>query len=423
MPVRVALLALALLAGCGGTTEGAGPGSGSGGATGPGVGGAGGAGGVGGGPATSTGGGGGAPGACADIFDEALVPTFELEIAASDWDALVDEYQNAQKYLDAGIPLKQYRPAVFRYQDELHEDAFVRLRGNPCCSWGGSKLQLAVAFNRVDKKKRFHGLRKILLDAPPYDPSLMRDAIGYRTMRELGLPAPCSNHARLVVNGQYHGLFSHVEAPDKELLQRYFGDDDEGNLYKYDWTYQKWEKKTNGSSPDMSDLDALLGVADLATFEALADVDQFVAGLGAEAVVPDNDGLWVGSINYLLYKHPKRGFLYIPWDMDFWGEATMDPLAAGNPEGSYYSFRVFGLLRDDPARRADFVASVGSARAAYDPAKLQAWIDAAAARIAPHVQADVNRPFTYEEHVGDVAILRGFVAERAAFVDAWLAQE
>ena len=40
---------------------------------------------------------------------------------------------------------------------------------------------------------------------------------------DLGVPASCVNNARLVINGEFYGLYANIEFLDEELLERLFG--------------------------------------------------------------------------------------------------------------------------------------------------------------------------------------------------------
>ena len=46
------------------------------------------------------------------------------------------------------------------------------------------------------------------------DTSLMRDRLGYLLFAEAGVAAPRSTHARVVINGEFVGLFALVEQID-----------------------------------------------------------------------------------------------------------------------------------------------------------------------------------------------------------------
>src|SRR5690606_16708623 len=124
---------------------------------------------------------------------------------------------------------------------------------------GQKKMQCQVSFNKYDKKGRFRGLKKILFDAAEYNRSFLRDRLAMAIFRDVGVPAPCANNARLDVNGEYYGLFSNIEKVDSEFLERVF-EFDEGNLYKRGGG---WDKKTNEEDPDESDLEALLDADDI----------------------------------------------------------------------------------------------------------------------------------------------------------------
>src|SRR5688572_23552467 len=83
------------------------------------------------------------PKSCPAIFSQDILPTFEIEIADAEWQALRNEYTNWQEREAAGLDLKPYHPLIsFKYDGETVTDAMIRLRGNPCCSWAESdKMQ------------------------------------------------------------------------------------------------------------------------------------------------------------------------------------------------------------------------------------------------------------------------------------------
>src|SRR5688572_450458 len=104
----------------------------------------------------------GFPRACDEIYDPELLPTFEVTISDVEWAGLVDEYMNWAEREAQGLDTKPYHPLEsFRYGDEVVGDAMIRLKGNPCCSWFGPKMQFVISFNEIDQEGRWHGLRKI----------------------------------------------------------------------------------------------------------------------------------------------------------------------------------------------------------------------------------------------------------------------
>ena len=170
----------------------------------------------------------------------------------------------------------------------------VRLKGN--WSWRCDKKQYVISFNEVDAKGRFHGLRKIVLDAPWYDPTLLAERLGFSFMRRTGANWSCVNNAKLFINNEYQGLYVNVERIDKEYLQRHFTDiEAEGNLYD-----GGTELRTNETLGDVSRRDALMKAIDIQTIDSLSDLDQAVRYLASSAILPRRGQLLGGRRDQLL---------------------------------------------------------------------------------------------------------------------------
>jgi hypothetical protein len=363
------------------------------------------------------------PQACSDLYDANLVPVFELEIAA-DQLALMEQ--------DCEEELKEYRPATFRFGGET-ASVMVRLKGN--WSWRCEKKQFLISFNEVDPNGRFHGLRKIVLDAPWYDPSVVAERLGFSFMRRHGAFASCVNHAKLMLNGAYYGVYSNVERIDKEYLQRNFPDAEaEGNLYD-----GGEELRTNEIRNDVSRRDALFdGAGNLATVDAMVDLDQAIHVWAGSAMLPDPDSYWAGvEINWYLYDHPTRGFLWFPYDMDLTmrqgavdpGSSSVDigvrdefvradPFTYENP--AWGREELYTTVLENPATCQRFLDELRRARRAYDVALMSREVDTWSAQIADAVAQDPNKPFSNQDHEEAVATIKQFMIERAAFVDTWL---
>ena len=361
------------------------------------------------------------PLACDEIYDNSHLPTFEITISASAWATLQDEYDNWDSPRWKSKPLSQYQPLDnFRYQDEWVPGAAIRLKGSTD-HWNTGKMQFNISFKQYDGKGRFHGLRKLNLDAPHCDPSMMHDRLGMALFRDLGLPAPCCNHVRLVVNGEYYGLFVNIEQVDQEFLYRNFGHDDEGNLYKYN------KKKTHESDPLTPDLDQFEADLPLPELEQLLDLNQALLFWAMEAVIPHFDGYVVGGNNYYLYNHPKRGLLLIPWDLDYSFEIDaehtyydLDPMGYEVGYGHGKPHHMKTVLADEEWLEAYYEA-LAVALAAYDSDTLIQRTALWEEQISEALSEDPNLYFGMDEHEDRVALLEGFVAERAVYLYSWLA--
>ncbi len=221
---------------------------------------------------------------CSDLYSQEILPRFYVEIEDAEWAAIQDEFAHPRERESAGLPLKPYHPVrAFRYEDEVLEDTMIRLKGNPHFSWRPPKMQFVISFRQYDRSGRFHGLRKLNLDAPWYDRTLIRERVALSFLREAGMPASCANNALLFVNGQFYGLYVNKEHVDKEFLERNF-DDPEGNLYMYGF-----ELKTNEREADVARKDALWATQTIQEFESFVDRAQVVMEWAAEAMLPHVD--------------------------------------------------------------------------------------------------------------------------------------
>lgn len=353
-----------------------------------------------------------APRGCPEIFAQELLPTFEIDIEQDELDALLDEWHEAD---DHNTP---EHPVRFQYEDIVINNASVRLRGNATWWPGQNKMQLEVSFNTYDKKGRFMGLKHLLFDAAEYNLSFLRDRLAMHILRDVGVPAPCANNARVVINGEYYGLFTSLEKVDSEFLERYFENSD-GNLYKCGGS---WKKKTNEEDPSMDDLEALFDADTISELDQLMNLDEAILEWATEAVMPDGDGAWAGGLNLYLYNDPMTGFQVIPWDKDATFERLphdVDPVTF--KKDNFKGRPLYELALSDPGWYGRYIDALAFVlEHGYDVAVLQQRIDTWAAQIAEAAADDPNKPFTTKEHIKDVAELREFVAKRHAFVADWL---
>ncbi|MDP2314050.1 MAG: CotH kinase family protein [Pseudomonadota bacterium] len=357
------------------------------------------------------------PQACPDLYDPDLLPVFALEFSPEAWSGIRSDCNNGAQ---------TYRPVELTYEGETVA-AMARLKGN--WSWSCDKLQFVVSFNEEDPAGRFHGQRKLMFDAPWYDRTFLHERLAFPLFAARGLPYSCVNNAKLVVNGEYYGLYANLERIDEEYLERHFEESD-GNLYQ-----GGSELKTNETLADTSRLEALRAATTVAEIDALVDLDQAVAEWATEAMIPALDNYWAGvEINYYLYDHPSRGFLYLPYDLDIsfgdaaytsgeliWpGAATVDPLTY-----EHYGWQkeaLVELVLSDPVWCERFVEELVLARSVFSPEALAAQVDAWDAQVGEALADDAHKPFSTADHAAAVAQLKLFLDTRAAFVDDWIAQ-
>ena len=69
------------------------------------------------------------------------------------------------------------------------------------------------------------------------DPTLMRERLGYLMFAEAGVPSPRATHARVLINGEFVGLFALIEQIDGRFRTRPLRETVNGNLYKEVWPF------------------------------------------------------------------------------------------------------------------------------------------------------------------------------------------
>ena len=366
------------------------------------------------------------PGPCADVFAEDLVPTYELQIAPEEWNALLTDFYAMQQNV---VAMRNYHPyhrlAEFRYGNEVITNALIRLKG--WSSWRQAlpdnppKLQFVIAFNEVDSAGRFHGLRKLELDMPRIDQTYLRQRVSLAYLRALGVPAQCANNARVFINGEFYGLYTNLERPDKAFVQRLFPGSDRGDLWE-----SGAELATNDDTMALPHprLDAFWAAKDVAAIAAISDMDEAMLEWAAEAMLADADGYWLGHYNFFIYDHPTRGFLWIPHDLDAdinWLDPRIDPIYywGGDPTWAP-PWQHYAAVIKDADYRERYVAAVRRASDAWAAAQLPEMVDRFAAQIRDAAAADPTRPFTFDQHLSEVAHLRQAIIVRGDYVSGWL---
>ncbi len=220
------------------------------------------------------------------------------------------------------------------------DDIGFRFRGNT--SRNAAKKSYKVSFNTYSPGRRFYGLEKMNLNGENNDPSVIRAKLSWDLLRRLGIPAPRANHIDLYINGEYFGLYIHVEHIDDRFVNKRFGNDN-GNLYKCLWpadlTYlgddpeaykgmqsgrRTYELQTNKQEDDYADLALFIGVLNNTPIEDLPcelekvfNVDAYLRVMVYDLFAANWDGPIFNKNNFYLYHNLESGqFEYIPFDLD-----------------------------------------------------------------------------------------------------------
>lgn len=222
------------------------------------------------------------------------------------------------------------------------------------------------------------------------------------------------------MNGEFYGVYTNIEAEDKQFLKRWFKNH-RGNLYEKDGysdfkpgSESGFDLETNEKTNDTSDLTELLSVIHNATdsetyLEDLGkriDTDRLLKFIAVEGMVNQWDSLsftmwW--THNFRLYHDPdSQKFVFIPWGHDL---CLKPALYSGRPY-----IRMFNVMHRADNRGSAISSSIlfrrcltsPNARSAYKNAiqeVIDVWerldIESAARRyytqIRPYVYIDERK--------------------------------
>lgn len=281
------------------------------------------------------------------IFDQSKLATFELKIPDSAL-AQINANPAAEQYVEGMLIFEgdTISPVGVRYKGSI--GAFVNCLsgsdwGNPSGQKICTKLSMKIKINWNGADYKFYGLKKLQFHSQNQDNSQMRERLGYWLFRDMGVPAPRSVHARLMINGKYSGLYALTEQIDGRFAKYNFEDND-GNLYKEIWplnmngqpfseqTYLTHLKTNEDESPsaalirDFAQEIANAAPADLqAVIANRMDIQEIISYAVVDRTIRHDDGPFhwycggnsCSSHNFYWYEEPNLGKLHlIPWDLD-----------------------------------------------------------------------------------------------------------
>ena len=270
------------------------------------------------------------------FFDDGVVHDIAITINSRDWAALKEHFLE-----------NTYYPCDFKWNEIAVRNIGIRSRGNG--SRSGVKPGLRVDFNRYTTGQEFLGLKSVVVRNNTQDPSGLRERLSMLFYRRMGVKAVREAHARLFINNAYEGLFTIVEAVDKDFLKKNL-DEDNGHLYSYQFNDAAavpfafgypgsdaalfvpapFKPETHTTDPQGEVIERLFWTINVAgdaiwrtAMDGYLDLEKFVRYLAVENFLGEEDGLTgdYGPNNFYLYRFANKNlFTFIPWDKSntFW---------------------------------------------------------------------------------------------------------
>lgn len=265
-----------------------------------------------------------------DPFDSERLMVVQIQIDDNNFKTLASEGRSlaeaARTCPSHDFEYSKFNAKVSIDGEEL-DNIIIRKKGY-LGSLSTSKPSFKLDFDEAVEGRRFKGLKRMTLNNNRQDPTNARQCLAYQLYEEAGIRVPKCSLARVYVNGEDMGVYTHVESIKKPFLERVFGDDD-GNLYEAQVAdfginlNEKFEKKTNKTENDRSDLDAVaiaLTLDDesfLSTIGTLVDMDAFYTQWAMDSILGNWDSAMGNANNYYVYRNPENDkFYYIPWGAD-----------------------------------------------------------------------------------------------------------
>ena len=287
------------------------------------------------------------------LFDQEKLHTFELTLSDQNL-AYLDSAPSLEEYVPGTLTFEgetlpvgiRYKGSVGAWVGCLSGEGFLSTEGEKECT----KLSTKIKINWEDSDDTFYEVKKLQFHSQNLDPTKMHERLGYWLFREMGVPAPRSVHARLIINGQFNGIYALTEQIDGRFTRENF-EDGTGNLYKEIWPITNSgvpmpteplqnALKTNEDEDPTFDIiqqfaQAVVDVDNRTRQDVLRqwmNVDQALAYMVVDRAIANDDGILhfycggseeiefgggCNSHNFYWYEDPTAELIHlIPWDLD-----------------------------------------------------------------------------------------------------------
>ena len=340
-----------------------------------------------------------------DIFPTDRVIDVQITVSERDWDTI--RYQG-RDFMTALGASRQFKPMERPYtyvEASVNIDGVVfpkvglRKKGF-IGSLSHTRPSLKIRLNHIDKEGGIEGLTNLTLNNNKQDTSLMSQFMGYALFNAIGSPAPRCAYAKVTVNGENLGIYSHVETIRPPLLERAFGNSD-GTLYEgtvVDF-YENWENsfehKRGDDARGRAQINALINLlanpkATEADIGKIVDLESFYRFWATEGLVGFWDGYSGNKNNFFVYLNPDDNkFHFIPWGMDSIF-TKMSKLEFMNDRRAPISVKTQGLIayklyQLEIGRKRYAEALTEILEKHWDSSELLATLDKSAVMVEPHL--------------------------------------
>lgn len=266
----------------------------------------------------------------AGLYDPATLRTIFLQFESTEWERELADFNNT----DVEVP------ATLILDGVTYRDVGVHFRGMSSFMMvpEGSKRSLNLSIDYVHKPQRLLGYRTLNLLNANGDPTFLRPVL-YTEISKHYIPTPSANYLRVVINGEYWGVYVNTQQFNADFTREWFGST-KGSRWKVpgsprgrggmeylgenpDAYRTIYEIKSNDDPAAWRSLIRMFRVLNETPPEKLAaalapmlDVDGALKFLAVEMALANSDGYWARASDYNLYLDESGRFHVIPHDVN-----------------------------------------------------------------------------------------------------------
>ncbi len=376
------------------------------------------------------------------LYDSATIRSVYLDFSQPNyWSLLTQNYAT-----------KTDLPATLTIDGVIYDSVGVRFKGQTSYmgTQNSQKKSFNISVNYAFPQQRVMGYRTLNLNNSFQDPSFLREVFYLHQIRR-HIPAASANFVNLYINGQNWGLYPNVQQLNKDFLEEWFFSNDGAN-----WRADRpdsvsapgpgpgggWGDGTaalNYLGPDpsayyryydlkSSDVDnpwhylvttcQMLNTTPLNELPNVLprylDVDRTLWFLASEIAWADDDSyVYKGKMDYYVYYEPETGRM-TPIEYD--GNSVL--LSQNASWGPFYNaskvnYPLLNRLLSVPMWRQRYLAHLRTIiEEEMNPEVCNAMLDNYKAMIAPYVQADPKKLYSYAQFESEVNVLKNRIATR-----------
>ena len=249
------------------------------------------------------------------------------------WDTLVQRYDTEHSEYDHyGDDSAKPLLASIQIDGKKMDSIGVKLKGNLSNSIPTNKKPLKIYFNSFVKGRTFDGLYRLNLSNEFPDPSMLRNTVAFKILRNAGIMAPRTSFAKVYVNNKYKGLYVMIEQVDKAFFSNYFKVPS-GELIKALAGYLYWFPDDTLSFRNNYEIKAkntpeawsnLIGLAKKINttpanefYDSLKldfDFNSYITVFAADIIFNNWDSYFYGQNYYIYRDSTEKKYYYLPWD-------------------------------------------------------------------------------------------------------------